>query len=180
MNLGRDGGRRTEEKENKENKNMKKGKAIFFGIIIIVIVALALWLGFVLAGMQSGSANPSAASPYSAVYLTSGDVYFGRLSWFPSPHMTDVWFLERNQSQSGETQLAIAPMKSVFWGPVDEINFNPQEILFWTRLMNSSQVVQSIENPASAAQNGMGAGSLGTAPSTAPSLPAGTSATSTK
>ncbi len=161
---------------------MKKGKVIFWGIVVIIIIALAVWAGFVIASIQSRSMNPSAPSAYSAVYLTSGDVYFGRLSWFPSPHMTDVWFLERNQGQGGETQLAIAPMKSVFWGPVDEINLNPQEILFWTRLENGSQVVQSIESQTSAAQaqNGMGAGSFGTAPSMAPSLPAGVSPTSTK
>lgn len=159
---------------------MKKTKVIFLGMAIIIIIAAAVWAGFVIASMRSGGSNPTGASQYSAVYLVSGDVYFGKLSWFPSPHMTNVWFLERNQDQSGQTQLAIAPMKSVFWGPSDEVNFNPQEILFWTRLTNGSQVVQSIENPATAAPGGTAAGSFGATPNTPPSLQVATSTPSTK
>ncbi len=155
---------------------MRKGNIILFGIVIIVIIALAAWAGFVIAGVRSGGTNPNAASPYSAVYLTSGDIYFGKLSWFPSPHMTDVWFLERNQGQDGQAQLAIAPMKSVFWGPTDEINFNPQNILFWTHLINSSQVVQMMENPSSAEQPQ----ATGAPGATAPTQPTGPAATSTK
>lgn len=150
-------------------------KTVFLGIVIVIVVVLAVWAGVLIAGMRSGTVNPNASSPYSAVYLTSGDIYFGKLSWFPSPHMTDVWFVERNQSQSGQTQLGLAPMKSVFWGPVDEINFNAQDILFWTRLANNSQVVQSIENPSSVGQQG--ASQSGVAPQAQPS---GVSATSTK
>ena len=149
-------------------------KTIFFGIGIIVVVALAVWAGILIADMKSGAVNPDGPSRYSAVYLTSGDIYFGKLNWFPSPHMTDVWFVERNQGQGGQAQLGLAPMKSVFWGPVDEINFNAQDILFWTRLANNSQVVQSIEAQANGQPVSMPGGGA------APSLPSGASATSTK
>jgi hypothetical protein len=165
---------------------MKSSKIFVFAVIVIVVIALAVWAGFVIAGMQAGATNPSGASPYSAVYLTSGDIYFGKLSWFPSPHMTDVWYVTRNQGQSGETQLGIAAMKSVFWGPSDEVNFNAQDILFWTRLENSSQVVQAITGQLSGQSSSSPASSAPSAPSqtpsTAPSLPVpptGSSTTST-
>jgi len=135
---------------------MKKGKIIFFGIAIVIVVVLAVWAGIEIAGMTGGS-NANAASPYSAVYLTTGDVYFGKLSWFPSPHMSDVWYITRNQGQNGQTQLGLAPMKSIFWGPIGNISLNAQDIVFSTRLLNSSQVVQAIENPSSL-QQGNGAG----------------------
>jgi hypothetical protein len=148
----------TDDKKEK-NTNMSKGKIIFFGIVIVVVIALAVWAGIVIAGMTGGS-SANAASPYSAVYLTTGDVYFGKLGWFPSPHMSDVWYITRNQGQNGQTQLGLAPMKSIFWGPVGNINLNAQDIVFSTRLLNSSQVVQAIENPSSlpgAQGNGAGA-----------------------
>ena len=153
---------------------MKKSKVIFFGIVIVVIVVLAVWAGILIASAPSGS-NPDAPSPYSAVYLSTGDIYFGKLSWFPSPHMTDVWFISRSQGQNGQTQTALAPWKSVFWGPSDEISFNAQDIVFSTRLMNGSQVVAAMENPAAVGQQS----GIGTNPSGVPSN-AGTSATSTK
>ena len=131
-----------------KNNNMNKGKVIFFGIVGIVVVVLALWAGIEIAGM-TGASNANAASPYSAVYLTTGDVYFGKLSWFPSPRMSDVWYITRNQGQNGQVQVGLAPMKSIFWGPIGNMSFNAQDIVFSTRLLNSSQVVQAIENPSS-------------------------------
>ena len=153
---------------------MKKSKVLLFGIIIIIVVMLAVWVGILIAGMQSGS-NPDAASPYSEVYLSTGDVYFGKLSWFPSPHMTNVWLIERSQDQSGQTQTSLVPMKSVPWGLTDEINFNSQDIVFSARLKNNSQIVQAMENPPAAGQQG---GPSGSAPSSAPQT--GTSTPSTK
>lgn len=122
------------------------GKKIFWGIVIILIIAAAaVWAWKEMASAQ----DPNGPSAYSAVYLTSGDVYFGKLSWFPTPHMTDVWYLNRSTTQSGQSQLAVAPLKNVFWGPVDEVNFNPAQILFWTSLSNGSQLVKGFENPSS-------------------------------
>jgi hypothetical protein len=131
-----------------------------------------------IAGGQPGL-NPDALSPYSAVYLSTGDVYFGKLSWFPSPHMTDVWFIQRSQNQSGQVQTSLTPMKSLFWGPADEINFNSQDIVFSTRLKNSSQVVQAIENPSVLGQQQNAQGMGTDQPSPMPQAPE-TSPTSTK
>jgi hypothetical protein len=160
---------------------MKKHKIIFFGILIVVVAALAVWAGILIAGMQSGS-NLDAASPYSAVYLSTGDIYFGKLSWFPSPHMTNVWLITRGQDSSGQTQTSLVPFKSVLWGPMDEISFNSQDIVFSTRLKNSSQIVSAMENPSSATgqQNGATSGQQGISTSTVSSHPVGASASSTK
>ena len=40
------------------NKNMKKTKVIFFGILIIVIVVLAVGVGFWIAGIAGGDREP--------------------------------------------------------------------------------------------------------------------------
>jgi len=145
-------------------KIIKKSKIILLVIIIVVVIVLAVWAGILIAGMQSGT-SPDGSSPYSAVYLSTGDIYFGKLSWFPSPHMTNVWFLERGQDQNGQPQIAVAPMKSVSWGPSDEVNFNSQDIVFFTRLKNSSQIVAAMENPSGAMSQGMVGNSIGAAPS---------------
>jgi hypothetical protein len=156
---------------------MNKSKIVFFMIVIMVVIALAVWAGILIAGMRPAGTNPDAPSPYSAVYLSTGDIYFGRLSWFPSPHMTDVWFIERSQNQNGQSQVGVVPMKSVFWGPVDEVNFNARDIVFSTRLRNGSQIVWALENPTAVGQQSGGGGA---ASSTILSLPSGVPATSTK
>lgn len=127
------------------------GKKLIWGIVIVVILAaIAAWAWTTVEAKQS----PDGPSPYSAVYLTSGDVYFGRLSWFPEPHMTDVWYLNRAMGADGQSQVSVAPLKNVFWGPVNEVTFNPQQILFWTSLSNASQLVTDMENPSARSQTG--------------------------
>lgn len=116
-------------------------------LLALVLMGLGVWLGSLAFG--SGSANPSGPSPYSAVYLSTGDLYYGKLSWFPSPHLTDAWVLTRGQNASGQSQIGVEPFTSSFWGPVDEIDLNPREIVFWTRLRNNSQIAQTLANPSS-------------------------------
>ena len=149
------------------------GKKITWGIVVLVVL-IAIGAGVWMA--VSASKDPNGASPYSAVYLTSGDIYFGKLSWFPQPHLTDVWYLQRSTNASGQTQVSVAPLKSVFWGPMDEVSLNANQILFTTRLSNSSQLVSGFENPSSLEQQ------QGTASSTSenpPTQPTSGSATST-
>lgn len=128
---------------------MKSKTVLVVVAAAVVFIILGIWVGIAL---FSTGANPAGPSPYSAVYLTTGDIYFGKLSWFPSPHLTDAWVLQRSQNAQGQTQLGVAPFASSFWKPVNEIDLNPQQIVFWTRLRNDSQLAQAIANPSSVQQ----------------------------
>lgn len=121
-------------------------------IVVIAIVVLGVWLG-----VRFFSAdNPAGPSPYSAVFMSTGDIYYGRLSWFPWPKLREVWFLQRGvDPQSQEVQFGIAPLRTAFWGPVDEIKLNPKQIIFVTRLRNDSQVAQAFANPSAINQSGL-------------------------
>lgn len=126
------------------------GKKIFWGVVVLVVlIAIGAWVWM----EMTAAKDTDGPSAYSAVYLTSGDIYYGKLSWFPQPHLTNVWYLQRSTDTSGKTQVAVVPLKSVFWGPVDEITLNTSQILFWTHLKNSSQLVSGFENPQSLQQS---------------------------
>lgn len=123
----------------------------FFSIILIIVVALVfisagIWIGLAMGNRPSG-ANDAAFSPYSAVYLSTGDVYFGKLEWFPSPHLEDAWYLDRTTDVNGSTEVNVYPFNKVIWGPANVVYFNAQQIIFWTRLAADSAVAQIIENP---------------------------------
>ena len=118
-------------------------KLIIVALVVVVIVALGVWLAVSLTASGSGS------SEYSAVYLTSGDIYFGKLTWFPHPRLTSVWLLQRTVGEQNQPQLGVAPFTSAFWGPIDEIRLNPKEVIFWTRLRLDSELARAFRNPAS-------------------------------
>lgn len=120
----------------------KKFLITALAVIVLAFIGLGVWIG-----SNLRQPDPAGPSEYSAVYLSTGDIYYGILSWFPSPRLKNVWFLQKSVDQNNQPQLGIAPFNRAFWGPVDEVYLNPKQIIFWTRLRNDSQVLKAIQNP---------------------------------
>lgn len=122
-------------------------------VLIVVVVLVLVWMGAFLEMRIANNAtveNTASLSQYSAVYLSTGDVYFGILDWSPSPHIENPWFLQRNTNASGQPTVGVYPFNQVAWGPSNSVYFNAQDIVFWTRLSSTSSVAQAMENPAAA------------------------------
>ncbi|MBU6500209.1 MAG: hypothetical protein KGJ89_00010 [Patescibacteria group bacterium] len=117
-------------------------------LVVVVFIGVGVWLGI----KYLAPKNPAGPSEFSAVYLSTGDIYFGKLDWFPWPRMKNVWFLQRTVDQQNQAQLGVAPFASAFWGPVDEVYLNPKEIVLWTSLRNDSQLAQALANPSALKQ----------------------------
>jgi hypothetical protein len=127
---------------------ISKSVAIIFTIVVLIaLVGVGIWVGTRLSG---GGSSSSALSPYSAVYLSDGNVYFGTLSWVPSPHIDDAWFLEHGTDAKGDPTVNVYPFSQVAWGPSETVYFNSQQIIFWTRLAATSDVAQLMADPAAA------------------------------
>lgn len=142
-------------------------------IIIIVVAAFLIGVGVLVGTHVSGvgaAGNNAALSPYSAVYLSTGDVYFGVLDWSPSPHIENPWFLQHNTNAQGQPTIGVYPLNQVAWGPAGSIYFNSQQIIFWTRLSSTSSVAEAMANPGST-----GVAQQGTSPT--PQIPAPSSST---
>ena len=69
---------------------MNKKYVILLIVVVIIVGALGVWFGLIIKSSQEVQ-----LSPYSMVYLSTGDVYFGKLDMFPWPTITDVWMLQK-------------------------------------------------------------------------------------
>jgi hypothetical protein len=153
-----------------------KGLAIaLIAIVVMLLVATGVWVGV---AVIAGRSSQSTLSPYSAVYLSTGDIYFGKLDWSPSPHIEDAWFLERSTAANGSTTVGVYPFNQVAWGPSDTVYFNSQQIIFWTRLNSTSSIAQLIANPSAATAQQQSAAAE-QVPSGSAAVPAATSSPST-
>lgn len=100
-------------------------------ILIAVLVSFGiLWFG-----------GKIQKPKYAAVYLSTGEIYFGKLSWFPSPRLSDVWLFQRTQEQG----LSLDRFTNVVWQPLEPMRLSRDKIVFWTYLQPTSPVVQAIE-----------------------------------
>jgi hypothetical protein len=124
---------------------MSRRTNIIVSCAAILFIVVLVWTGVRLAGRPP---VPSDASPYAAVYLTNGEIYFGKLTWSSSqPILTDVWVLQQNTNKQGQPQLNIAPFQNALWTPINEIYLNPQSVLYWTYIQNNSQLSKMLQSP---------------------------------
>ena len=109
--------------------------------ILISIIIVLLIVGCCFIYWQNGGFEKS----YWAVYLDSGDLYFGKLSEFPQLSLTDVWFLQSNAGNE-ENPFSVEKLTNVFWGPQDKLYLNQENVIWRVELKDDSQIVQFIKS----------------------------------
>ena len=121
---------------------MSKLNKILVGVVGILLVALGIVIYWQKVGFEK---------PYWAVYLDTGDLYFGKLNKFPKLSLSDVYFLQRNPNDQ-QNPLSLAKFSQAFWGPEDRVYLNEKNVVWKAKLREDGQVVQFIKNP-QASQN---------------------------
>jgi hypothetical protein len=109
-------------------------------VLLVVIIAALAWYQF--------GSRPT----YYAVYLTSGDIYFGQLSFFPSLRMNDAYLLQVN-TQNQQNPYSLSAFGAAFWKPAGEVYFNRSRVLWIAPLASDSPVAQAITNPSAFSQS---------------------------
>lgn len=117
---------------------MNRVNKVLLGVVIVlavILVTLVIWQGFF------------TSSPIYAVYLKTGDLYFGKLVRFPSFGLRDVYTLSVNQ-QDQQNPIRVQKFSNVFWGPGDFLKINRDEVVWMNKLSQESQLVQLVRtNP---------------------------------
>lgn len=115
---------------------MSKINKVLVGLVVVLVVALAGVIYWQKGGFEE---------KYSAVYLNTGDIYFGKLSRFPRMTLRDVWFLQKgSDAQQG---FGLSKFEQAFWGPEDKMVINDENVIWVTELKDDSEVVRGIKNP---------------------------------
>lgn len=119
----------------------KSNQKIITYILIILVAVVFVYLGYAF----GKKIPPFGESKYQAIQFSSGEVYYGKLQMFPCCKISDVYFIQQDQTGSGNgTQLV--PFTSMFFSPENAIYFDRSQILWWTNLSSDSQIVQAIKS----------------------------------
>ncbi len=133
--------------------------------VILAVVVLLVIVGAVLfrdklfpsqSGDQDGTAQEETLSGYQAVFLTNGQVYFGKLSDVSATYATlnDIYYLQVTQpplqgsqpegTPQQQPQLSLVKLGQELHGPVDEMKINREQILFYEDIKEDGRVMQAI------------------------------------
>jgi len=120
--------------------------------VTIVVVGLAIFLYF-------GGPNEAKLinkDRQQAVFLTNGQVYFGKINSINSKFvdLRDIYYLNVNQQvqpnqegQSNQNQASITLVKlgCELHKPIDQMVINREQVTFWENLKDDGQVAKAIQ-----------------------------------
>lgn len=170
MNINRPVAPRAEsEMMHRQQGGSKLPWAVLALVVIVLIVVAVLFRDKLFAG-KTGDAMMAKTGEYQAVFLTNGQVYFGKLTENGDRYMklTDIYYLQVNQPQiqgsqqtqqqaqqaQTQPQLQLVKLGNELHGPVDEMHINRDQVLFYEDMKADGKVAQAIKeykaNPAGA------------------------------
>jgi hypothetical protein len=124
----------------------------FVAVVILVLVLIAGWYFFL---------RPAAlvdGGKFQAVFLSNGQVYFGKLSFQSGEYvkLKDVFYLQKKSDTSNTTPQSAASQDATdveliklgneIHGPADEMLVAKDQILFFENLKSDGKVSQTITN----------------------------------
>lgn len=129
-------------------------------LVIVLVVAGLVILGglFFSVARAFGSNDRIKSDQYQAVFLTNGQVYFGRLEDINKGYavLRDIYYLQVAQattednkrlqegSDNADPQISLAKLGNELHGPEDEMYISRDQVLFWENLKGDGQVVKAI------------------------------------
>ncbi|MFA4999129.1 MAG: hypothetical protein WC519_00040 [Parcubacteria group bacterium] len=104
-------------------------------VILIVVLSLAAL------GIIAGILVSFCYKPYMAVYLTTGNIYFGKTSLFPCVKMQDPWFFQSTEDGG----LSFQRFSDAVWAPKTGMKINRNQIVFMSKLSETSPIIATME-----------------------------------
>lgn len=143
------------------NKGSRAKKNLVRAIIGLVVLALVL-LGAYAAHKHFSQVQPDDG--YQAVFLTNGQVYFGKLHNTNGDYLklSNIFYLQADQplqaeteSANGDSAEAVIPddeniqlikLGDELHGPKDQMQISYQQVLFWENLKADGKVAEAIDS----------------------------------
>ena len=117
--------------------------------VAVVVLAWAVLHAFAFVTQDSAVKG----NEYQAVFLTNGQVYFGKFSQVDSDYvkLTDIFYLQVQQSvqpssssSNQQPQVSLAKLGGELHGPEDVMYIAKTQVLFWENLKSNGKVSQAI------------------------------------
>lgn len=111
----------------------KTNKILLVSLIILIVILIVLFI----------YQRHLSDSDFYAVYLRTGDLYFGQLTFFPFLGLREVYFLQANSSDP-QNPVNLRKFTDAVWGPEDFIKINSDQLVWITKIDSNSRFLQAI------------------------------------
>ena len=118
-------------------KHMSINKKNIVIAVIVVLVVLAVILGALKMNKEK--------EDYSIVYLSTGEVYIGKLSTFPDLELKNSYVLQVTKDEKDPTKnnFNLQPVKDALWAP-KVLHLVKDSVVFYGPLLSDSKIAQTL------------------------------------
>jgi hypothetical protein len=123
---------------------LQRSTAVLSVVAILLLAIIAGLLGY--SQYRTAHAAVTFDTPYQAVLLTSGMVYYGKLEGMgtPNPVLRDIYYVQSAVNPDTKQQTNILVRRGREWHKPDRMYLNPAHILLVEPVAIDSQVAQFI------------------------------------
>jgi hypothetical protein len=143
--------------------NSKGGGSLSRALAIALLIAAIIFIAYFVNRAFNAATADSVVKPkqFQAVFLTNGQVYFGKLSKIDSSYvkLTNIYYLQVQQtvqpssnssSNANNQQVSLAKLGGELHGPEDVMYISRSQVLFWENLKTDGKVAKAISDYVSA------------------------------
>lgn len=114
---------------------------------IVWAVAVVLLVGLTACERGHRQKGPEITTPYAAILLDSGQVYYGKLANAGSnfPELTDVYYIQNSVNQETKAVTSVLVRRGNEWHGPDRMFLNQRHIVLIEPVGANSKVAQLIE-----------------------------------
>lgn len=128
-------------------------------VLVVMLIVVSALLILSIGGkimMQTQASSGVKPKQYQALFLTNGQVYFGKISQVDNNYVKirDIFYLQVQQTvqpkdakadPNAQPQVSLAKLGSELHGPDDVMYVSRTQVLFWENIKDDGKVVQAIK-----------------------------------
>jgi hypothetical protein len=118
-------------------KSINKNKVLVIAVAVLIIALIVVLLK---------DKIRKNSNEYSVVYLTSGEVYIGKLTTFPNLELENSYLLNvtKDASDPNKNNFQLQPVSDAIWAP-KEIHLIKKNVVFYGKLSSDSKIAQTLK-----------------------------------
>ncbi len=138
-------------KKRDRGKWARIGIVTVVGAVVVLLVALIAFIGF---SGNNGEDKYVDNSKLQAVFLNTGQVYFGNIKTLNSKYfvLTNIYYLQQangnssnsNASSNAGSNVTLVKLGCELHEPYDQMVINSTQVTFWENLQDNGQVAKAV------------------------------------
>lgn len=132
-------------KQSDKNKLGRITNVSLFGAVAVLLIALVAFLG--LGGNPGKEAKFIDSGKLQAVFLQTGQVYFGKLKINDGSYvLSNIYYLQTSSSTTAtaSSNVSLVKLGCELHEPYDQMVINHSQITFWENLQDNGQVAKAV------------------------------------